>query len=220
MSIAVKDVITAQAHVGTLKSEAYPKTRKYRADVQKWVVVINPEMIAKQIEVAQERIQKAKADGKTILVACEKKMYADELAKMGDKLGIGYLNYKVPAWFLTNFETLKKRIDSMNSMARFMETEAFGKLTKKEQLVHERKLKRVKKIYGGVKEMEKKPDFVIVVDAEMMSSFINEIEKTKDIESVLIAGTNFSRRRKEDSLILANVLGHKSIDFILRNILS
>ncbi|MBU0626518.1 hypothetical protein KKG31_01270 [Patescibacteria group bacterium] len=54
-------------------------------------------MIAKQIEVAQERIQKAKADGKTILVACEKKMYADELAKMGDKLGIGYLNYKVPA---------------------------------------------------------------------------------------------------------------------------
>ncbi|MBU0626517.1 uS2 family ribosomal protein [Patescibacteria group bacterium] len=121
---------------------------------------------------------------------------------------------------MTNFETLKKRIDSMNSMARFMETEAFGKLTKKEQLVHERKLKRVKKIYGGVKEMEKKPDFVIVVDAEMMSSFINEIEKTKDIESVLIAGTNFSRRRKEDSLILANVLGHKSIDFILRNILS
>ena len=62
MSIAVKDVITAQAHVGSLKSEAYPKTRKYRADVQKGIVIINPEMIAKQIEVAAERIKKAKAD--------------------------------------------------------------------------------------------------------------------------------------------------------------
>jgi len=132
MSISVKDVIDAQAYVGTLKSEAYPKTNKYWAGIQKWIVVINPESITSQIETAKARIQKAKAEGKSILVVCEKKMYAEELAKLGNTLKIGYLNHKVPAWFLTNFATLQKRIESMNSMANFITTEAYRTLTKKE----------------------------------------------------------------------------------------
>ena len=139
MSISVKDVIDAQAHIGTLKSEAYPKTNKYWAAVQNWIVVINPESIVNQIQTAKEKIQKARAEGKNILVVCEKKMYATELAKLGDTLKIGYLNHKVPAWFLTNFTTLQKRIESMNTMTRFLETEAYKNLTKKEQLVYKRK---------------------------------------------------------------------------------
>jgi ribosomal protein S2 len=59
--------------------------------------VINPESIVNQLQTAKEKIQKAKAEGKTILVVCEKKMYATELAKLGDDLKIGYLNHKVPA---------------------------------------------------------------------------------------------------------------------------
>jgi ribosomal protein S2 len=53
----------------------------------------------------------------------------------------------VPAGFLTNFDTLKKRIDSMNTMSRFIETDDFRALTKKEKLVFNRKLERIKKIY-------------------------------------------------------------------------
>jgi len=219
MSISVKDVIDAQAHIGTLKSEAYPKTNKYWAGVQKWLVVINPESIISQIQTAKERIQKAKAEGKSVLVVCEKKMYATELAKLGDTLKIGYLNHKVPAWFLTNFATLQKRIESMNSMAHFIETEAYRTLTKKEQLVYKRKLARVQNVYGGVKDLVTKPDLIIVVDGEMQSKFADELQKTK-VDNILICNTNFSRWRKEDSLIIANVLSYKSIDFVLRNILS
>lgn len=218
MSISVKDVIDAQAHIGTLKSEAYPKTKKYWAGIQHWLVIINPEFIAHQIELAKQKIQKAKAENKTILVVCEKKMYANELAKLCSSLKIGYLNHKVPAWFLTNFATLQKRIESMNSMARFLETDAYKALTKKEQLVYKRKLLRVQNIYGGVKDLTTKPDLVIVVDGEMMSKFVDEIQKN-NIENILICSTNFSRWRKEDSLIVANVLSYKSIDFILKNIL-
>lgn len=220
MSVSVNDVINAQACIGTLKCEAHPKTNKYWADVQKWLVVINPESIANQIQTAKDKIQKARAEWKSILVVCEKKMYAAELAHLGDVGKIGYLNHKVPAGFLTNFETLQKRIESMNSMARFIETEAYSTLTKKEQLVYKRKLQKVLKIYGGVKELTHKPNLIVVVDAEMMSKFVDELEKQKDIDSVLIAWTNFSRWWKEDSLIVANVLSYKSIDFILKNILS
>jgi small subunit ribosomal protein S2 len=145
--MSINDVIEAQAHIGTLKSEAHPKTNKYWAGVVNNIVVINPEVIVEQIENANKKIKKAKEEGKEILIVSEKKMYADELEKIGEQYGVSYLNYKLPSGFLTNFETLKKRIESMNSMARFVDTEAYLSLTKKEQLVYKRKLARVLKIY-------------------------------------------------------------------------
>jgi len=104
-------------------------------------------------------------------------------------------------------------------MAHFIETEAYRTLTKKEQLVYKRKLARVQNVYGGVKDLVTKPDLIIVVDGEMQSKFADELQKTK-VDNILICNTNFSRWRKEDSLIIANVLSYKSIDFVLRNILS
>ena len=217
MSISVNDVIEAQAHIGTLKSEAHPKTNKYRAGVVNNIAVINPETIIEQIENAKKKIQQAKADGKEILIVSEKKMYADELEALGEKYGVNYLNYKLPSGFLTNFETLKKRIESMNTMARFVDSENYLSLTKKEQLVYKRKLARVLKIYKGVKNLSRKPELIIVLDGQMMDNFINEIEKTPGTQNIVIAGTNFSRRWAEDSIIIANMGSHKSVDFVLNS---
>ncbi len=217
MSISVNDVIEAQAHIGTLKSEAHPKTNKYWAGVVNNIVVINPEVIIEQIENAKKKIQKAKEEGKEILIVSEKKMYADELEKLGEKYGVSYLNYKLPSWFLTNFETLKKRIESMNTMARFVDSDVYMSLTKKEQLVYKRKLARVLKIYKWVKNLSRKPELVIVLDGQMMDNFINEIIKTPNIQNIVITGTNFSRRWDEESIILANIWSHKSVDFVLNS---
>jgi len=220
MSITAKDVVDAQLHIGTLKSEAHPKTGKYWLDVVNGVVVINPELIVQELQQAHEKVQKAKAAGKEVLVVSEKKMYADELEVLGAKYGINYLNYKVPSGFLTNFDTLKKRIESMNSMESFLDTDVYRSLTKKEQLVYNRKLQRVFKIYKGVKNLTKKPDLVIVVDGIMMDNFVSELEKQKDVDTILLCGTNFSRWWNKDNLIIANINSHKSLDYMLKAILS
>ena len=219
MTITATDVINAQAHIGTLKSEAHPKTNKYWAEVTNGVVVIDPELLAQQLEHARTKIQEAKKEGKEILVICEKKMIADELAKLGDAFDVSYLNYKLPGGFITNFETFKKRIESMNGMERFMESENYLALTKKEQLVYKRRLARVLKIYKGVKKLTKKPDLVIVVDGHMMDSLIDEITKTKT-DNIIIAGTNFSRRWDEDKIVVTNITSHKGIEFVLKSIIS
>ena len=108
----------------------------------------------------------------------------------------------------------------MNTMARFVETENYSALTKKEQLVYKRKLERVLKIYKGVKNLTKKPDLVIVVDGQMMSGLINEITKQTDMDNIIIAGTNFSRRWDENNLIITNIGSHKGMDFVLKSILN
>ena len=60
MSVSVQDIVAAQAHIGTLKNEAHPKTSKYWSEVTNGVVVINPEAIAEQLEAAKAQVAAAK----------------------------------------------------------------------------------------------------------------------------------------------------------------
>ena len=221
MTVSVNQIVEAQAHIGTLKNEAHPKTSKYWSEVTNGVVVINPESVAQQLEDAKATIQKAKAAGKEILVVCEKKMYAAELEALARKTGVSYLNYKVSGGFLTNFDTFKKRIDSINEMASFMESEAYAALTKKEQLVYKRNFDRANKVYKGVTNLKKRPELVIVVDGTMLSTLIDEVENLKGkLEAIVIAGTNFSRYWPENELVVTNINSYTSIDFVLNYLLS
>lgn len=221
MTVSVNQIVEAQAHIGTLKNEAHPKTSKYWSEVINGVVVINPESVAQQLEDAKATIQKAKAAGKEILVVCEKKMYAAELEALAKKTGVSYLNYKVSGGFLTNFDTFKKRIDSINEMASFMESEAYAALTKKEQLVYKRNFDRANKVYKGVTNLKKRPELVIVVDGTMLSTLIDEVENLKGkLEAIVIAGTNFSRYWPENELVVTNINSYTSIDFVLNYLLS
>lgn len=111
------------------------------------MVVLNPDVIAQQLDTVTSRIQEAKKAGKQILVVSEKKMYMKELEALAAKGGFHYLNHKIPAGFLTNFETLEKRIATMNETAKFLESDDFETLTKKEQLIHKRSLAKTQKIY-------------------------------------------------------------------------
>ena len=221
MTVSVNQIVEAQAHIGTLKNEAHPKTSKYWSEVTNGVVVINPESVAQQLEDAKATIQKAKAAGKEILVVCEKKMYAAELEALAKKTGVSYLNYKVSGGFLTNFDTFKKRIDSINEMVSFMESEAYAALTKKEQLVYKRNFDRANKVYKGVTNLKKRPELVIVVDGTMLSTLIDEVENLKGkLEAIVIAGTNFSRYWPENELVVTNINSYTSIDFVLNYLLS
>ena len=221
MTVSVNQIVEAQAHIGTLKNEAHPKTSKYWSEVTNGVVVINPESVAQQLEDAKATIQKAKAAGKEILVVCEKKMYAAELEALAKKTGVSYLNYKVSGGFLTNFDTFKKRIDSINEMASFMESEAYAALTNKEQLVYKRNFDRANKVYKGVTNLKKRPELVIVVDGTMLSTLIDEVENLKGkLEAIVIAGTNFSRYWPENELVVTNINSYTSIDFVLNYLLS
>jgi len=220
MSVSVQDIVAAQAHIGTLKNEAHPKTSKYWSEVTNGVVVINPEVIAEQLEVAKAQVAAAKAAGKEILVVCEKKMYAEELEALAQKAGVAFLNYKVSGGFLTNFDTFKKRIDSINEMVSFMETDAFASLTKKEQLVYKRNFERANKVYKGVTKLKKRPEVVIIVDGNMLSTLIDEVENLKGkLEAIVIAGTNFSRYWPENEIITTNINSYQSLDFVLKSIL-
>jgi small subunit ribosomal protein S2 len=219
MTVTAQQVVDAQAHIGSLKNESHPKTSPYRAEITHGLVVINPEIIAEQINKVHEKIQEAKKAGKEILVVSEKKMYAGDLTDFAKTAGFSYLDYKIPGGFLTNFNTFKKRIDAINDMEKFMESDAYATLTKKEQLIYKRKFARVNKVYKGVTKLTKKPDLVIVLDGTMLGVLLDEAQKVQGLETIVIASTDFPRYWDEDKIIMANVNSHKALDFVVKNIL-
>ena len=219
MAVTAQQVVDANAHIGSLKNESHPKTSQYRAEVTNGLVVINPEIIAEQINKVHEKIQEAKKAGKEILVVSEKKMYAQDLADFAKKAGFAYLDYKIPGGFLTNFNTFKKRIDTINDMEKFMESEAYSTLTKKEQLIYRRKFARVNKIYKGVTKLTKRPELVIVLDGTMLGVFLDEAKRIAGLETIVVASTNFPRYWDAENIVMANINSHKALDFVVKSIL-
>ncbi|MDR2415512.1 MAG: 30S ribosomal protein S2 [Candidatus Peribacteria bacterium] len=219
MTITTQQVLDAKVHFGSLKNESHPKTSPYWAEISNGLVVINPDTIAQQINNVRNLLEEAKKAGKEILVVSEKKMYAQDLENLAKKAGFAYLNYKIPGGFLTNFNTFKKRIDAINDMEKFMDSEAYHTLTKKEQLIYKRKFARVNKIYKGVTKLIKRPEVVIVLDGTMLGVFLDEAKKVANLETIVIASTNFPRYWNTNHIIMANVHSHKAVDFVMKSIL-
>lgn len=215
MSLSVNDIVDAKVHVGTLKNESHSKMWSYFQGVVNGVTFFKPEVVVSHLEAAKKKIEEAKKKWLDVLVACEKKMYSEELATIAEKSKVHYLNYKIPAGFLTNFDTLIKRIASMNEMSAFISSPNFFSLTKKEQLIMKRKLARAEKIYKGVKNLTKRPDLVVIVDGAMMTGLISEVEKIH-ADSIVIASANFAKRWDPASLVPANMLSYKSLDFVMK----
>jgi small subunit ribosomal protein S2 len=219
MTITAQQVVDAKVHFGSLKNESHPKTSPYWTEISNGLVVINPDIIAQQINNVQKILEEAKKAGKEILVVSEKKMYAQDLENLAKKAGFTYLNYKIPGGFLTNFNTFKKRIDAINDMEKFMESEAYHTLTKKEQLIYKRKFARVNKIYKGVTKLTKRPEVVVVLDGTMLGVFLDEAKRIMNLETIVIASTNFPRYWDTDHIIMANVNSHTAVDFVMKSIL-
>ena len=105
-------------------------------------------------------------------------------------------------------------------MVKFMDSEAYTSLTKKEQLVYKRNFDRANKVYKGVTKLKKRPELVIIVDGNMLSTLIDEVENLKGkLEAIVVAWTNFSRYWPEDEIVTTNINSYQALDFVLKTIL-
>lgn len=219
MSLTTEQVQKHYLHVAALKNESSPKTRNFWDKVVNGIVTLDPAMIVEGLERARTKIQAAKAAKKSILVVCNKSMYTDELIDLATKQGFHFLNDKIPGGFITNFKTLTRRIRDLNRQLLFLDSEDFLRLTKKEQVANKRDVAKIEKIYGGVKGLRDEPDLVVVVDGASMTNLLHEVTK-KQLDNIVICSTDFAQSRDKEKLVVANMKGYQSINFILQYLFS
>ena len=210
-------LIQTNSHIGTLVKSTHPKTRFFQLWSVNWVTLINPETTASQLDTAKERIQLSLSQWKEILIICEKSMFAEKIESLSKQFGIHYFIYSTPSGVLTNFNTLVQRIKSMNELKKFSVSEEFKKLTKKEQSMKKRELKKIEKIYAWVTNLKKVPDLVIIIDGQALDKFVKEITKLWK-ENIVLSTTNFNQYWNDDSLVVTNVNNYDSLEFAVNHI--
>ena len=139
------------------------------------------------------------------------------IAELAEKHGFHYLTHKLPAGFLTNFDTLFSTIKQMNERKKFISSESFAKLTKKEQSMNKRHLAKIEKIYEGVKNLTRKPELVVVVDGTMLDGRVHEVE-VSNTPCVLLTSTDFPKWWDRGNMAVMNLHNQKSPTYVLETL--
>lgn len=209
-------LVDAKVLFGHPKNYSNPKTRASWWGVSGNSVVFDEAAVAAQIEQAKLLFQSAKEKKIDILVLCEKEIYKTEVEELSAQNGFHYMNHKIPAGVLSNFDTLLARIRSLQEMRTYVTSDSFLTLTKKEQNMKKRELDKVEKVYKGVVNLRKKPGLVIVVDGQLMHKFVKEVVAQKTSAIVLVS-SNFNLYTNVQ-LVTCNVNSQRSVDFVLKSI--
>ncbi len=217
MAFTVQWILDNFVYLGGIKNTSNPKTKQFWSWEKNGSIVLDTDVQLRALNAMYVAVQEAKKADKEIVVVCLKSWLAEVVTSLSEKYKFHYFAHKLPAWFLTNFDTLFSTIKNMNERRQFITSESFSKLTKKEQTMTKRHLAKIEKIYGGVKELTKKPDLVIVIDGTMLDGLVHEIKLTK-IPNILLASTDFSQWWQGDTMAVVNLQNQKSPQYILETL--
>jgi len=212
------DIVKAKVFIGQPKNKSNPKTSDSWLWVYNGMVVFDPALIEEQLKEAKTLIAETKKSNGDILVICEKSLYKEELESLASGAWFHYLNHKVPAGVMTNFDTLLSRIRSLKDLRSFMDSSAYGTLTKKEQSMKKRELAKVEQVYKGVVNLKKKPDLVLIVDGQFMSKFVLEVQKL-NTKAIVLASSDFDKWI-DQQVVMCNTNSFDSIDYVLKYLFS
>jgi len=136
---------------------------------------------------AVEAISVATEKG-SILIVGTKGQAASLVENMALETGIFYVNKRWPGGLFTNFKVIKKSIDKLVEMEEILANGAQG-MVKKEQLMMEREVDRLNKVYSGIKFMDRTPELVIVIDSKVEKIALKE-SNNSDVPVVALLDTN------------------------------
>jgi len=187
--ISMKQLLEAGVHFGHQTRRWNPKMAEYIFTERNGIYIIDLQKTVKKVEEAYKFIAEVAANGESVLFVGTKKQAQDSIKEEALRVGMYYVNTRWLGGMLTNFKTIKKRIDRLEQLFKMEENGTFDLLPKKEvsQLMAERE--KLEKYLGGIKDMKKLPGAMFVVDPRKEKIAIAEAKKL-GIPVVAIVDTN------------------------------
>ena len=166
--VSMKQLLEAGVHFGHQAKRWNPKMAKYIFTERNGIHVIDLHKSLKKIEEAYEEMRKIAEDGGKVLFVGTKKQAQEAIKEQAERSGMYYVNNRWLGGMLTNFSTIKKRIERMKELER-MDAEGIldTDYTKKETAEFRKELSKLSKNLSGIRDMEKVPDAIYVVDVKM-----------------------------------------------------
>ena len=187
--VSMKQLLEAGVHFGHQTRRWNPKMAEYIYCERNGIYIIDLQKTVKKLEEAYSFVRNLAENGQTILFVGTKKQAADAVKEEASRVGMYYVNARWLGGMLTNFKTMRTRIDRLAQLKKMQEDGTFDMLPKKEVMKHLGEIAKLEKYLGGVTEMKKLPGALFVVDPRKERNAINEARKL-NIPIVAIVDTN------------------------------
>ena len=187
--ISIKQLLEAGVHFGHPTKKWNPKMAEYIFTQRNGIHIVDLQKTVKKFEEAYNYVAELAAEGGTILFVGTKKQAADTVKEEALKCGMYYVNVRWPGGMLTNFNTIRKSIKRLKDLEKKQADGTFDLLPKKEVAKLQKEMADLEKSYGGIKDMERLPSAVFVVDTRKEHIAVLEAKKL-GIPVVAIVDTN------------------------------
>ena len=187
--ISIKQLLEAGVHFGHPTRRWNPKMQEYIFTERNGIYIIDLQKTVKKFEEAYMFVRDLSAENGTILFVGTKKQAAEVIKDEAVRCGMYYVNVRWPGGMMTNFKTIKKSINRLNSLNKMAEDGTFDMLPKKEVASLQKEIFDLEKNLGGIKTMEKLPDAIFIVDPRKERNAVLEAKKL-GIPVIAIIDTN------------------------------
>ncbi len=187
--LGMKQLLEAGVHFGHETKRWNPKFKRYIFAERNGIFIIDLQKTLVESDKAFEYLKDTAARGGTILFVGTKKQAQEILAAEAKRCGMPYLNERWLGGTLTNFKTIRARVERLKQLEAMFEDESILRYGKKEQIDLGKELQRLQRYLGGIKEMTRLPDVLFIVDPTKEAIAVREANKL-GIPVVALADTD------------------------------
>lgn len=189
--VAMKQLLEAGVHFGHQTRRWNPKMAEFIYQARNGIHIIDLQKTSKKIDEAYEFIKEQVEDGRTVLFVGTKKQAQECMKEAALMCDMYYVDQRWLGGMLTNFETIKARVQRLKELEKMQEDGTFDVLPKKEVIGLKKEMEKLEKNLGGIKEMNELPGLIFIVDPNKERTAILEAKKL-NIPVVGIVDTNCS----------------------------
>ena len=175
--VAMKQLLEAGVHFGHQTRRWDPKMAEYIFQARNGIHIIDLQKTSKKLDEAYAFMKEQAEEGKTVLFVGTKKQAQECMKEAAEKSDMYYVNQRWLGGMLTNFGTIRKRVERLKELETMQEDGTFEVLPKKEVILLKKEMEKLEKNLGGIKEMTEIPGVMFVVDPNKEKIAILEARK-------------------------------------------
>ena len=187
--VSMKQLLEAGVHFGHQTRRWNPKMAPFIFTERNGIYIIDLQKTVRKLEEAYNFVRDMTLDGDVLLMVGTKKQAQDAIREEAERAGIYYVNARWLGGMLTNFKTMRGRVDRLERLQKMQGDGTFDMLPKKEVIKLHGEIQKLEKYLGGVRKMNRLPGALFIVDPRKERNAIAEARKL-GIPIVAIVDTN------------------------------
>ena len=172
--VSMKALLESGVHFGHRTHKWNPAMKPYIFTERNGIHIIDLQKTVKALDQGYNLVRDTVAEGGTVLFVGTKRQAQDTIRDESERVEMPYVTTRWLGGMLTNWRTIRQRVNELDRLERMRDSGEFARITKKEALILQRKMDRLEYLLGGIRKMNAIPDLVFVVDVYREATAIHE----------------------------------------------